>query len=118
FGPSADREPLQRDRLADLEQRPESTIRLPRRQHRGRCRLPVVEDRAERADRLLRPGTRRRGIKVNALAPGLRATNLNPSSARRRTAAEAAAGAVQLAMLDDNGPTGQLFSWDGTVAPW
>jgi hypothetical protein len=30
---------------------------------------------------------------------------------------EAAAGAVHLAMLPDDGPTGQ-FSWDGTVAPW
>jgi len=59
------------------------------------------------------------GIKVNALAPGLRATNLNPHA---RSAggdpAEAAAGAVRLAMLDDDGPTGQLFSWDGTVVPW
>jgi NAD(P)-dependent dehydrogenase (short-subunit alcohol dehydrogenase family) len=58
-------------------------------------------------------------IKVNALAPGLRATNLNPQAqAAGGDPAEAAAGAVQLAMLDDNGPTGQLFSWDGTVAPW
>ncbi len=59
------------------------------------------------------------GIKVNALAPGVRATNLN---SRARMAggdpAEAAAGAVRLAQLPDDGPTGQLFSWDGTVAPW
>jgi NAD(P)-dependent dehydrogenase (short-subunit alcohol dehydrogenase family) len=32
--------------------------------------------------------------------------------------AEAAAGAVRLALLPDDGPTGQLFSWDGTVVPW
>lgn len=25
---------------------------------------------------------------------------------------------VRLALLPDDGPTGQLFSWDGTVAPW
>lgn len=59
------------------------------------------------------------GILVNALAPGVRATNLNP---RARDAggdpAEAAAGAVRLALLPDDGPSGQLFSWDGTRMPW
>lgn len=59
------------------------------------------------------------GIKVNALAPGLRATNLNPfAAAAGGDPAEAAAGAVRLALLPDDGPTGQLLSWDGTVAPW
>jgi NAD(P)-dependent dehydrogenase (short-subunit alcohol dehydrogenase family) len=59
------------------------------------------------------------GVKVNALAPGLRATNLN---ARAATAggdpAEAAAGVVRLGLLPDDGPSGQLFSWDGTLVPW
>jgi hypothetical protein len=32
--------------------------------------------------------------------------------------AEAAAGAIRLPLLPDDGPTGQLFSWDGTPAPW
>jgi NAD(P)-dependent dehydrogenase (short-subunit alcohol dehydrogenase family) len=59
------------------------------------------------------------GIKVNALAPGLRATNLNPKAmAAGGDPSEAAAAAIRLALLPDNGPTGQLFSWDGTVAPW
>jgi NAD(P)-dependent dehydrogenase (short-subunit alcohol dehydrogenase family) len=59
------------------------------------------------------------GVKVNALAPGLRATNLNPRAATAAgDPAEAAAGAVRLALLPDDGPTGQLFSWDGTVVPW
>ena len=59
------------------------------------------------------------GFKVNALAPGLRATNLNPQTAAAGgDPAEAAAGAVRLALLPDDGPTGQLFSWDGTVVPW
>ena len=59
------------------------------------------------------------GIKVNALAPGLRATNLNAQAAAAGgDPAEAAAGAVRLATLPDDGPTGLLFSWDGTVAPW
>ena len=59
------------------------------------------------------------GFKVNALAPGLRATNLNArAAASAGDPAEAAAGAVRLALLEDDGPTGQLFSWDGTVAPW
>lgn len=59
------------------------------------------------------------GIKVNALAPGLRATNLNAQAAAAGgDPAEAAVAAVQLATLPDQGPSGLLFSWDGTVAPW
>jgi NAD(P)-dependent dehydrogenase (short-subunit alcohol dehydrogenase family) len=59
------------------------------------------------------------GFKVNALAPGLRATNLNErAAASGGDPAEAAAGATWLAVLPDDGPTGKLFSWDGTVAPW
>ena len=59
------------------------------------------------------------GVKVNALAPGLRATNLNPrAAAAGGDPAEAAAAAVRLALVPDDGPTGQLFSWDGTVVPW
>jgi NAD(P)-dependent dehydrogenase (short-subunit alcohol dehydrogenase family) len=59
------------------------------------------------------------GFKVNAIAPGLRATNLNARAATSGgDPAEAAAGAVRLAMLPDDGPTGQFFSWDDTVAPW
>ena len=59
------------------------------------------------------------GIKVNALAPGLRATNLNPRAAQAGgDPAEAAAGVLRLALLPDDGPTGQLFSWDGTTVPW
>ncbi|MGN6243273.1 MAG: SDR family NAD(P)-dependent oxidoreductase [Motilibacteraceae bacterium] len=59
------------------------------------------------------------GIKVNALAPGLRATNLNAHAAGSGgDPAEAAAGAVRLATLPDDGPSGLLLSWDGTVVPW
>lgn len=59
------------------------------------------------------------GFKVNALAPGLRGTNLNArAAAAGGDPAEAAAGAVRLALLPDDGPSGQLFSWDGAVAPW
>jgi NAD(P)-dependent dehydrogenase (short-subunit alcohol dehydrogenase family) len=58
-------------------------------------------------------------IKVNALAPGLRATQLNPFAATGGgDPTEAADAAVQLAQLPDDGPTGKLFSWDGTIAPW
>lgn len=58
-------------------------------------------------------------IKVNALAPGLRATNLNAQAAASGgDPAEAAAAAVRLATLPDDGPSGLLFSWDGTIAPW
>jgi NAD(P)-dependent dehydrogenase (short-subunit alcohol dehydrogenase family) len=59
------------------------------------------------------------GIKVNAMAPGLRRTDLNATAASSDgDPAEAAAGAVRLALLPDDGPTGQFFSWDGTPVPW
>ncbi|MDJ1130749.1 SDR family oxidoreductase [Streptomyces iconiensis] len=59
------------------------------------------------------------GFKVNALAPGLRATDLNPTaSASGGDPTEAAHGAVRLALLPDDGPTGTFFSWDGTPVPW
>jgi NAD(P)-dependent dehydrogenase (short-subunit alcohol dehydrogenase family) len=57
-------------------------------------------------------------FKVNALAPGLRATNLIPGMTVGGDPAEAAAGAVRLALLPDDAPTGALWSWDGTRAPW
>lgn len=59
------------------------------------------------------------GFKVNALAPGLRATNLTPQATRLGgDPAEGAAGAVRLALLPDDGPNGAFFSWDGTDVPW
>ena len=58
------------------------------------------------------------GILVNALAPGLRQTNLIPGMNIGGDAAEAAAGALRLALLPDGGPTGALWSWDGTLVPW
>lgn len=59
------------------------------------------------------------GFKVNALAPGLRATDLNSlAAAAGGDPAEAAEGAVRLALLPDDGPTGGFFSWDGTPVPW
>ncbi|MGH3166609.1 MAG: SDR family NAD(P)-dependent oxidoreductase [Trebonia sp.] len=61
------------------------------------------------------------GFKVNALAPGARRTDLIPgarTSPRAGDPAEGAAGAVRLALLPDDGPTGGFYSWDGTLAPW
>ncbi len=58
-------------------------------------------------------------FKVNALAPGLRATDLNSRAATASgDPAEAAQGAVRLALLPEDGPTGEFFSWDGTPVPW
>jgi NAD(P)-dependent dehydrogenase (short-subunit alcohol dehydrogenase family) len=58
-------------------------------------------------------------FKVNALAPGLRRTGLNArAAASDGDPAEAAAGAVRLALLPEDGPTGQFLSWDGTAVPW
>jgi NAD(P)-dependent dehydrogenase (short-subunit alcohol dehydrogenase family) len=59
------------------------------------------------------------GIKVNALAPGLRRTDLNATAAASGgDPAEAAAGAVRLALLPDDGPSGEFHSWEGTPVPW
>jgi NAD(P)-dependent dehydrogenase (short-subunit alcohol dehydrogenase family) len=59
------------------------------------------------------------GFKVNVLAPGLRATDLNArAAASGGDPAEAAAAIVRLALLPDDGPTGEFFSWDGSTAPW
>jgi len=59
------------------------------------------------------------GFKVNALAPGARATDLTPrAAALGGDPGEAAQGALRLALLSDDGPTGGFFSWDGTPVPW
>lgn len=59
------------------------------------------------------------GFKVNALAPGLRRSDLNErAAAADGDPAEAAEGAVRLALLPDDGPTGEFHSWDGTPVPW
>ncbi|WP_432968456.1 SDR family NAD(P)-dependent oxidoreductase [Dactylosporangium sp. CA-233914] len=58
-------------------------------------------------------------FRINALAPGLRRTDLNPrAAAADGDPAEAAAAAVRLALLPDDGPTGLFHQWDGTIAPW
>jgi NAD(P)-dependent dehydrogenase (short-subunit alcohol dehydrogenase family) len=59
------------------------------------------------------------GFKVNSVAPGLRATDLNARAASSGgDPAEGAAGAVLLALLPDDGPTGTFVSWDGSPMPW
>ncbi|MEU6788371.1 hypothetical protein ABZ912_55065 [Nonomuraea angiospora] len=59
------------------------------------------------------------GFKVNALAPGLRKTDLNETAAASDgDPTEAAAGAVRPALLPDDGPTGEFHSWDATPVPW
>ncbi|WP_166983167.1 SDR family NAD(P)-dependent oxidoreductase [Paramicrobacterium fandaimingii] len=57
-------------------------------------------------------------VKVNALAPGRRQTNLVAGATGGGDPAEAATGVLRLALLPDNGPTGALWSWDGTLVPW
>lgn len=57
-------------------------------------------------------------FKVNALAPGLRRTNLIAGMSGGGDPAEAATGAVRLALLPDDAPTGALWSWGGTGTPW
>ena len=58
------------------------------------------------------------GILVNALAPGLRRTNLIAGMTTGGHPAEAAAGAMRLALLPDGAPSGALWSWDGRRVPW
>ena len=59
------------------------------------------------------------GFKVNALGPGLRKTDLNARAASSGgDPGEAAAAAVRMALLDDDGPNGAFLSWDGTTVPW
>ncbi|MBN9789723.1 short-chain dehydrogenase [Pseudonocardia sp. TMWB2A] len=59
------------------------------------------------------------GIAVNALAPGLRATNLNArAAASAGDPAEAAAGAVRLLLAPDGDPTGTFVDWTGEPVPW
>jgi NAD(P)-dependent dehydrogenase (short-subunit alcohol dehydrogenase family) len=58
-------------------------------------------------------------FRINAMAPGLRRTDLNDRAQNADgDPAEAAEGAVRLALLDDDGPTGGFYSWDGTTVPW
>ncbi|SDO55891.1 NADP-dependent 3-hydroxy acid dehydrogenase YdfG [Nakamurella panacisegetis] len=57
-------------------------------------------------------------FKVNALAPGRRRTNLVPGITGGGDPAEAAAAAVRLALLPEDGPTGGMWSWDGSLVPW
>ncbi|WP_030728440.1 SDR family oxidoreductase [Streptomyces sp. NRRL F-2890] len=55
-------------------------------------------------------------VKINAALPGIVATDLNGRQGQR-TAAEGAAIAVELALLDDAGPSGACLSDRGPV-PW
>ena len=56
------------------------------------------------------------GIKVNALAPSLRRTDLNATAAASDgDPAEAAAGAVRLALLPDDGPAEVLLDETGPL---
>lgn len=55
-------------------------------------------------------------IKVNAVAPGFTATDLNGGTGTQ-TVAQGAAAAIRLALLPEDGPTGGFFSAAGAV-PW
>ena len=58
------------------------------------------------------------GIKLNAMAPGLRRPGLNPPPRLAVAIRPRPAGAVRLALLPDDAPTGEFVSWDGTPVPW
>jgi NAD(P)-dependent dehydrogenase (short-subunit alcohol dehydrogenase family) len=117
--PSARRERLQRHGLADLEHRGELQFDFQAaatgadaayRSSKAALNAPTVfHAQALAADH----------VKVNVLAPGLWKTNLNALAATAGgDPTEAAADAVRLVLLPDDGSSGLLFSFDGTVEPW
>lgn len=63
-----------------------------------------------------------RSARVSRSAPlsasRIRGDGRGPRAANGGDPAEAAAGAVRLALLPDDGPTGAFLSWDGTPVPW
>lgn len=60
------------------------------------------------------------GFKVNAVSPGYRATELNGGlpTPGAGDPAEGAAVAVRMALIPDDGPTGEFHSDTGTTYPW
>ncbi|MGE2712848.1 SDR family NAD(P)-dependent oxidoreductase [Mycolicibacterium litorale] len=63
---------------------------------------------------------RAHGIKVNAVCPGYRATELNGGlpTPGAGDPADGAKVAVTMAMIDDNGPTAQFLGDTGAIYPW
>lgn len=62
------------------------------------------------------------GIKINAMTPGYTATDLNDNQGTRRPE-DAAVAAVNLALLDQDGPNGGFFHegieyFEDTTVPW
>jgi hypothetical protein len=57
------------------------------------------------------------GIKITALAPGLRRTDLSTAARQRWRPGRGGGGRVRLALLPDDGHSGEFFSWDGTRSP-
>ncbi|CAA9474728.1 MAG: hypothetical protein AVDCRST_MAG12-1063 [uncultured Rubrobacteraceae bacterium] len=56
-------------------------------------------------------------IKVNAVNPGFRSTDMNPMPGSRDPA-EGAAVATRMALIDEDGPTGEFHTDDGGTYPW
>ena len=113
----AHRQHLQRHRIADLDRRPQPAVRLGASARDGGLAYRSSKT-AVNAVTLLTAQALGDRFKVNALAPGLRRTNLIPGMTVGGDPAEAATGAVRLALLPDDGPTGALWSWDGSRVPW
>ena len=72
-------------------------------------RLPLLQDRPRRAHRLLRASARQRRLQSQRPRARPAGDKPQPQAAAGGDPAEAAAGAIRLALLPDDGPTGQLF---------
>ena len=71
--------------------------------------------------KFLKPTTKWELCNINAADPGYTATNFNKHSGTIDVVT-AATHVIQYAMLNDDGPTGQFFSWDNDpvngISPW
>jgi len=81
------------------------------------CSFRARQDLARKAHQVVRTGPIEGDIRFSAaLSASPRTGQLHAAS--DGDPAEAAAGAVRLALLPDDVPSGDFFSWDGTQVPW
>ncbi len=110
-----DRQRLQRAGLADADQRPVFPFAAANVAAYQSSKAALTALTVLYAKEL-----REAGVKVNVVSPGYRATDLNGGRPTPGAGdpAEGATVAVEMALLDQDGPTGQFLSDRGTTYPW